>query len=242
MAWLYKSTDIYPLFYYLTSALLGSLGTHLLDIKSPTKVEISDLNETQNKHVSDGLAWSYYFGYLKLILPGWDNTIQSAHAPKFTIDGEDIRDKISDNRLFIVIPKSCWCYKAFVDIDPRISFVTTMPEQRITRGGVQERVYKNSLYKVSLKGKEPAYVMLEYATPLLSMYDMSKNSEAAFTETNKDEQVVEFYSKLSEILNKDPEIRKNYQLILTDDMQDTLAETIYDSINSARVGVENNGK
>lgn len=198
-----------------------------------SRAELSQVNETENKHVADGLAWSYYFGYLKLLLPGFDGMIADAVKPRFQIDGENIRNIISCTKLLIVIPKDCYCYDTFSDIDKRIQYKTSMPEIRKTRGGVQERVYKNTLYEVQVtpNGK-PLYVMMEYATPVLSMYDMCKHTKANFTEEDLSSQVQEFCKKLKEILDNDPNCVGKYELVLTKAAHENLADIINDTVKS----------
>ena len=229
--WVHSDNVLYTWPVYLTVSVLSSLGMQLLDIKSLAKVEISHLNETENKHVADGLAWSYYFGYLKLILPGMLKTINNAQGPDYRINDVDFREKIAVPKFFVIIPKNCYCYDAFVEVDKRISVVSSLPSQKINRGGVLERVYKNTLYCIQLEGKPPEYVIMEYATPLLTIHDMSRESDAALDKNDLNEQVVLFYRKLQAILKSDPKCRNQYQLVLVSDVHDNLADVIYKELN-----------
>ena len=61
------------------------------------------------KNVSAGAAWNYYFGYLKILLPAFPTIFEKARGDKFRIDNEDIREKVTDTCLFIVIPKDGYC-------------------------------------------------------------------------------------------------------------------------------------
>lgn len=38
-------------------------------MQGPSEVEVSDLCEGRKMNVAHGLAWSFYLGYLKLVLP-----------------------------------------------------------------------------------------------------------------------------------------------------------------------------
>lgn len=40
-----------------------------LDPQVPSEVEVSELCEARKTNVAHGLAWSFYLGYLKLVLP-----------------------------------------------------------------------------------------------------------------------------------------------------------------------------
>ena len=41
----------------------------VIGAKKLSQAELSHLMETENTNVADGFAWSYYYGYLKLVLP-----------------------------------------------------------------------------------------------------------------------------------------------------------------------------
>lgn len=38
-------------------------------VKGPSEVEVSDICERRKMNVAHGLAWSFYVGYLQLVLP-----------------------------------------------------------------------------------------------------------------------------------------------------------------------------
>ena len=60
--------------------------------------------------------------------------------------------------------------------------------------------------------------MIEYATPLPNMYDMSEEavqvSGFTFTPADREEQVNEFYNTLRRLLEKDLNCSKKYDLVL----------------------------
>lgn len=56
--------------------------------------------------------------------------------------------------------------------------------------------------------------VVEYATPLLTLYRMSQESSAGFGETERKEQVLLFYRTLKDILEHSLECRNRYTLIL----------------------------
>ncbi|KAI2539164.1 stimulator of interferon response cGAMP interactor 1 [Homo sapiens] len=47
----------------------------LLGLKGLAPAEISAVCEKGNFNVAHGLAWSYYIGYLRLILPAWSTVV-----------------------------------------------------------------------------------------------------------------------------------------------------------------------
>lgn len=223
---------------YATVMFINAINRAIL-----SKAEISNLNETENKHVADGLAWSFYFGYLKLMLPCLDGMISNAvKGDGFAIDDCDLRDKLSSEKVFIVIPKNCFTYDSFTDTDSRITFATSMPPKRQNRGGVQQRVYKNTVWKIQLTENEaPLYVLMEYATPCLSMYDMQNMRNCKFSEEDLENQVKEFSSKLKTILDADPKCVGKYELVLCGDIKkQKLGDVISDAVrHQGRLNIEN---
>lgn len=217
---------------YTAVALFNSLNQVIIP-----KAEISHMNETENKHVADGLAWSYYFGYLKLMLPALDQMVSEAVQDNgYAVENCDLRDKLAASKVFIVIPKNCYTYASFNDADKRIDFACSMPPQKKARGGVQERIYKNTVWKIKVtENEEPLYVLMEYATPCLSMYDMQKSRKAHFTEDDLEAQVKEFSIKLQSILDDDPDCTDKFQIVLCGDIKDQrLADVINDAIRNER--------
>ncbi|XP_066910402.1 stimulator of interferon genes protein 3-like isoform X2 [Clytia hemisphaerica] len=213
--WIFAEKVSFNAFHLLSITVFSAINQVVL-----SKAEVSHLNETENKHVADGLAWSYYFGYLKIMLPGMKGMLALAQGDEYKIDGEDIRDKLSSEKLHIVIPKNCYTYDSFKEVDKRITFKCSMPPIKKTRGGVQERVYKNTVWEVKLEDdEEPLYVLMEYATPVLSMYDMKKEESAHFHGQDLEDQVKEFTTKLQKILDEDEECKNKYEIVLCGDVK-----------------------
>ena len=174
------------------------------------------MSETAKTQVAAGFAWNYYFGYLKIMLPGMKGMLAMAQGDEYQIDGEDIREKLSSHKLFIVIPKNCYTYNSFTQVDERITFKCSMPPIKKTRGGVQERIYKNTVWEIKTSyDKEPLYVLMEYAKPCLTMYEMTR-AVPSFTKSDMDSQSKEFVLKLQSILHQDVYCKDKYQLVLYD--------------------------
>ena len=218
---------------FLINIFLAPLFSFILGLHTPSAVEVSEMNENESKNLADGLAWSYYFGYLKLILPQLAATINNTATE---VGGVAVRDHMP-TKLFIIIPKNCYCYDNFADVDSRITFIDSSATLEINRAGVQRRVYKNSIYKISLQANEVFYCLMEYATPLQSLYDMGTHVNGGLTAENRDEQVVLFYKKLKEILDGDKECRGKYHMILTSDAGNQLADTVAREIKSERISM-----
>lgn len=46
-----------------------SLAVSVVGVQGPSEVEVSDICERRKMNVAHGLAWSFYLGYLRLVLP-----------------------------------------------------------------------------------------------------------------------------------------------------------------------------
>ncbi|XP_065674699.1 stimulator of interferon genes protein 1 isoform X3 [Hydra vulgaris] len=215
--WLFSTNEILSLTIYATYAICSSIVMHLLKLKEPSLFENSYMNEIENKHLAAGLAWGFYFGYLKDQLPKLDGLIKNAVSPYFEIEGNDARDYLKPI-LYIIIPKDCNCTKSFENCDDRIMFQHTSIEDRRSVGGVQERSYKNSVYSISDKlpngDIKKKYLLMEYATPIKNLYLMSKHAKTGLNDEDLKREVTLFYKKLKKILESDSLCSGLYKLIL----------------------------
>lgn len=165
---------------FLAPQLLFLAGFRELSI-----VEVSEINERENKNLADGLAWSYYFGYLKLVLPKLEKQIAKST--------EKLRYKIKKRKLFILLPKTCFTYDTIEQADPRVKCAGDLEPYQINRGGIQKRSYKHTVHRIEMPRpdgeKDEYHVILEYATPLMALYDMSEHKEGGLSRQERDEQV-----------------------------------------------------
>ena len=184
---LYRDCDTfcraeYAIFFSLNCFLAPQL-LFLVGLRELSSVEVSEINERENKNVADGLAWSYYFGYLKLVLPHLEGQIGKS----------DYKYKIAKKKLFILLPKNCYTYDKIVDADSRITVAGNLDSYDINRGGISKRSYKHTVHRIEMPrpdGEVDEYhVVLEYATPLMSLYDMSEHAECGLSREGRDEQV-----------------------------------------------------
>ncbi|XP_008280414.1 stimulator of interferon genes protein [Stegastes partitus] len=192
---------LYPLF-----KSLGVLG--------PSEVEVSDICEGRKMNVAHGLAWSFYLGYLRLVLPHLEDSIaafRATHQSSSTWRGRGSR------KLLVLIPLNANISHKLEDEDDNIRFYDNLPNNEIDRAGVRGRVYKHSVYRVLDENGKAHECVVEYATPLLTLYSMSQESSAGFGEPERRQQVLLFYRTLQDILEHSLECRNRYKLILLDD-------------------------
>ncbi|XP_029210568.2 stimulator of interferon genes protein-like [Acropora millepora] len=201
--------------------------------REPSIVEVSQINERENKNVADGLAWSYYFDYLKLVLPKLDEQIGKS---------AEYRYKVTRKKLYILLPKNCYTYETIDKADPRVTIAGNLEPYEMNRGGILKRVYRHTVHRIEMLGPDGSvdeyHLVLEYAMPLMSLYDMSMNAEAGLSREQRDEQVVLFIRKLKEILDKCLECQNKYELVPFSGQDNQIADVLVQKIAEADVAIE----
>lgn len=242
--WNIKVEECFPLHIYIAYASISSLLMYVIGAKKLAQAEMSHLTETENKNIADGLAWSYYYGYLKLVLPNLEGTVEKAVAPDYMVGDDDMKNEIKVKKLFIIISRNCQCYSGLIDADKdHIQKAGRLPAFYLTRAGVELRPYQHSLYRVEAKGKPAIYVIMEFATPLLAMNDMSKDKISHFSKEDRNTQVMAFHNKLKYILDKAGDvIRDQYELVLISDVHSNkdqhLSDVIYNAVRDASIDIK----
>ena len=156
----------------------------LVGLRELSPVETSEISERENKNVADGLAWGYYFGYLKLVLPRLVDQIR---------ESTEFRYQITKKKLFILVPKNCRTYKDIEEADDRVKWAGNLPESKFNRGGIKARSYKHAVHRIEMPrpdgGVDKYHFVLEYATPLMNLYDMSNHRDASLSCQERNHQV-----------------------------------------------------
>lgn len=196
------------------SWMLGLLGlsksiTILLGLQSLAPAEVSAVCEEKKFNVAHGLAWSYYIGYLRLILPGLQARIRM-----FNQLHNNMLSGAGSRRLYILFPLDCGVLDDLSEADPNIRFRDMLPQQNIDRAGIKNRAYSNSVYELLENGQPAGTCILEYATPLQTLFAMSQDAKAGFSQEDRLEQAKLFCRTLEEILADVPESQNNCRLIV----------------------------
>lgn len=181
----------------------------VLDLQSLAPAEVSAVCEKKNFNVAHGLAWSYYIGYLKLILPGLQARIRM-----FNQLHNNLLSGAGSRRLYILFPLNCGVPDDLSVADPNIRFRDMLPQQNTDRAGVKNRVYSNSVYELLENGQPAGACILEYATPLQTLFAMSQDGKAGFSREDRLEQTKLFCRTLEEILADVPEFQKHCRLVV----------------------------
>ncbi|XP_074068979.1 stimulator of interferon genes protein isoform X2 [Macrotis lagotis] len=197
-----------------TFALLGlsQALSFILGLQSLTPAEISEVCEKRHLNVAHGLAWSYYIGYLKLILPGLQARIQ--------IYNQFNKDVLRIPELHILIPLDCRVPDDLSQADSNICFLQELPQHKIDRAGIKGRIYSNSIYKIWEDGQKAEVCVLEFATPLQTLFAMSQDGRAGFSQKDRLEQAKLFCRTLEDILEDAPEVRDYCRLIVYQEPED----------------------
>ncbi|XP_048187182.1 stimulator of interferon genes protein isoform X2 [Perognathus longimembris pacificus] len=193
----------------LVILVLSQALSILLGLQSLTPAEVSAISEKRNLNVAQGLAWSYYLGYLRLILPGLQARIQTYNQLH-----NNILQGAGSERLHILVPLDCGIPDDLSVADPNIRFLHTLPQQSLDRAGVKGRVYSNSVYELLEKGQPAGACVLEYATPLQTLFAMSQDGRAGLSREDRLEQAKLFCRTLEDILADAPEFQNSYRLIV----------------------------
>ncbi|NWS47830.1 STING protein, partial [Probosciger aterrimus] len=170
--------------------------------------EVSEMSERSKQNVAHGLAWSYYVGYLKIVLPRLQKSME-----EFSRANPRVLSCRRTWKLHILVPLSCDICDDLEKADSNIQYLTDLTETTLTRAGTKNRVYKHSLYAIRDEDNKLWHCAVEYATPLQSLYAMSQDECAAFSREDRQEQAKLFYRTLEEILKCSKECADTYRLI-----------------------------
>ncbi|KFP78047.1 Stimulator of interferon genes protein, partial [Apaloderma vittatum] len=196
-----------PLGLHLGLASLCQLLHLALGLHKPSAVEMSEMSERSKQNVAHGLAWSYYIGYLKIVLPRLKKSMEEVSRTN-----PNVLAHPETWKLHILVPLSCEIYDDLEKADSNIQYLRDLTETTLARAGTRKRVYKHSLYTIRDEDKL-WHCAVEYATPLQSLYAMSQDECAAFSREDRLEQAKLFYRTLEEILKGSKECAGTYRLI-----------------------------
>ncbi|XP_030085321.1 stimulator of interferon genes protein isoform X4 [Serinus canaria] len=186
--------------------------------QKPSAVEMSEMSERSKQNVANGLAWSFYVGYLKIVLPRVKKSME-----EFSRANPNLPACRKTWKLHILVPLSCDVYDDLEKADSNIQYVTELTETTLARAGIKKRVYKHSLYAITDEENQLWHCAVEYATPLQTLYAMSQDECAAFSREQRLEQAKLFYRTLEEILKGSKECADTYRLIAYEEPEE--AET-----------------
>ncbi|XP_076180326.1 transmembrane protein sting [Ptiloglossa arizonensis] len=195
----------------------------IIDFNNQCEENISTINLMQGLDYGTGMAYNYYYGYLRLILPS-TGTFNKGLIEKI----ENIEDShnitIATHKLFILIPSSSHIPPDLKEVAYQwMESAIDLEEEIRDRAGIKRRSYHNNVYKIYPGGKKlnskVVYVVVEGATPLLTFFEVQKHAhpETTVYQKYRKDIINKFYNKLKELINNDPECANLCELIYYDD-------------------------
>lgn len=188
-----------------------------------TRSAMSNLDNMKGLDYGTGMAYSYYYGYLRLVLPS-TGTASKGIVEKIENFEDNHNVTFPVHKLFILIPSSAYIPPNLKEAsDQWMESAHELEEEKRSRAGIIGRKYHNNVYKIypggQYSGVDPQYVVVEGASPLLTFYEVQKHShpESATYKLYKKDVVLTFYKKLREILQSEPDTRDLCEIICYND-------------------------
>ena len=176
-------------------------------------------------NIGYGSAFSYFYGFLRLVLPDFINNFNDVLRKDPSMQ---IRNSVS--KMLIIMPESCFCAIHMESpglIEHTDKYVVTLAH----RAGNKLRDYKSSIYKIYDPDRSEWYVFVgELATPLLTMFEMYN---CGLTRMTKDQLYMErdsFYFILKSIFSH-PDNQDFYKIKLVCSIGKIRRQTVLRSPN-----------
>ncbi|XP_066597821.1 stimulator of interferon genes protein homolog [Prorops nasuta] len=187
-------------------------------------MSFNTLENMNGLDIGTGLAYSYYYGYLRIMLPS-TGTKSKGLVEAINAYESFHNIQIPVKKLFILIPKSSYIPPDLKEVSYEwMEATSTLEPKTQDRSGVKNRVYHNTVYKIQEGGLDnsvsaPVFVVAEGAQPLMTFYEIMRNvnPHSPIYEKHKAEFVDIFYKTLKNLLFNDLECREICELIYYDD-------------------------
>ncbi|KOX67371.1 hypothetical protein WN51_08278 [Melipona quadrifasciata] len=186
-------------------------AAHLDEIKQENTLNI---NSMQGLDYGSAMAYSYYYGYLRIILPS-TGSLNKGLVEKLENIEANHNIEISVHKLFILIPSSSYIPPDLKEKEASYQWMESamnLEEEERNRAGIKRRTYHNTVYKIYSNGQRlkttPLYIVVEGATPL--------NETNVYKKYGK-EIIMKFYEKLKKLISNDAECADLCELIYYND-------------------------
>ncbi|XP_043275968.1 stimulator of interferon genes protein isoform X2 [Venturia canescens] len=206
------------------SLLLSLSICQIVGLKDSAFETVMGMNSMKGVDYGTGMAYSYYYGYLRLILPSDGGQNPGLRHKMEQYEGVQ-NVTIPVKKLFILIPESGHIPPNLKEAsDGWLESTTSLESEVRDRAGVTGRPYKNTVYKIHPGGGErrsrrPIYVTTEGATPMMTLWEILRHAhpQTDVYREHRHEIVVRFYETLKELLNSDPSCRDSCELVYYND-------------------------
>ncbi|XP_064614926.1 uncharacterized protein LOC135479118 isoform X2 [Liolophura sinensis] len=169
-------------------------------------------------NVAEGFAWSYFYRYLKLVLPGLKSRMKDSDWYS------EYRRTIS-HKMFIFMPDSGRTPERLEEI-PGVKVAGSVACERDAAGNIK-RSYDSTVYSVQDKTDGQVYHFVgEYLSPLAVIHDMECGQEAGLSSAARVKQVSRLYDRVKDILNHEhaQDLKGTWRLFRYDDSCEKLSD------------------
>lgn len=208
---------------YVCSIITSIFIIRLMNIDESRLDTSLKLTQLKGLDYGSGMAYSYYYGYLDIVLPfrggqskGLSENIENYEANNGVV--------VPVKKLFILIPTSLRTPPDLKEASYNwLESAKALTSVVKTRAGTVDRTYHSTVYIIhpggQIQGENSVYVVTEGATPLLTFYEVTQNSGKDATSYNdfKKEIAGSFYRTLRDIIKSKPEVRDLCELVYYED-------------------------
>lgn len=129
---------------YITIYYFAILQRYIRTKIEQSKMSAACAGPPEQMGIGQTLAWTYYYGYLKLILPGFTDRVKRSRYWN-----EDSKNCKIVPKLFIILPDSCLCPPIVSEGDPMMTPGEHLEKFEAARAGNPRRSYTNFIYKLA---------------------------------------------------------------------------------------------
>ncbi|GFY53985.1 uncharacterized protein TNIN_335061 [Trichonephila inaurata madagascariensis] len=205
----FQNTMFFTTFLLTISTVFG--------LRKLTNSEIAYITSINNLSLGYGAAIWYYKNYLTKILPQNFDTRRKQYETKHGI--------LLPNKLYILCPKSC-IIQQYIDNTDYIEHCRELPPQEVCHGGVGNRIYNISVYKIDIGGQF-FRCALEYAQPLKHLLTFKEDGKITSKEMCFQRDL--FCESLKSMLRDGKNSHETCELIEYDDMVHPIHEVLLDT-------------
>ncbi|XP_033100648.1 stimulator of interferon genes protein-like [Anneissia japonica] len=219
---------------FISSVGVAMITNYMFGFKTLSVVELSEIHESTNTNVAQGLAWSYFTGYLKIILPHLKDKINEDTRWK-----KELEDKNLPCIVFAIVPLNCKIPAKLGDDEVKhegITYVSNLPKLEIDRAGIKKRVYFNSVYQIQNSKGHTIHAICEYVTVVDTLFQMPWSD--AIDPKTREEQCRLLVRILEELIDNDSDCRNRCKIVvLSGEDRPLLRDVLYDKIQEPKMDI-----